>query len=80
MRDRSNADNYRLISILPLVSKIFQKIYKPSTLGSLDSSSFIRSNLFGFRRALSTKHAPHSTFPSSFIKILAWAMFVQDFS
>ena len=54
---RSNLDNYRPISILPVLSKIIEKIKHRQLISFLDRNSLLSPSQFGFRRGLSTELA-----------------------
>ena len=53
----SNLDNYRPISILPVLSKIIEKIVHRQLMSFLDKNSLLSEFQFGFRRGLSTELA-----------------------
>ena len=53
----SNLDNYRPISILPVLSKIIEKIVHRQLISFLDRNSLLSQFQFGFRRGLSTELA-----------------------
>ena len=53
----SNLDNYRPISILPVLSKIIEKIIHRQLMSFLDRNSLLSPSQFGFRRGLSTELA-----------------------
>lgn len=55
--DRSVIANYRPISILPTLSKIFEKCMVRRLNGYVDKFSIISVNQFGFRKKSSTIHA-----------------------
>ena len=59
--DRSNLNNYRPISILPIFSKIFERIVHKQLQSYLDHFKFLVSSQFGFRPHLSTSHAVSNT-------------------
>lgn len=46
---RSNLDNYRPISILPTISKIFEKIIHRQVMTFLDKNQLLSQFQFGFR-------------------------------
>ena len=54
-KDRTNKCNYRLVSILPLLSKVFEKIMFDQLY--IYVNNFLNGLLFGFRKVHSTKHA-----------------------
>ena len=55
--DKQNVSNYRPISILPLLSKIFEKIVFKQMLNYLDKFSLLSNNQYGFRPLRSTTQA-----------------------
>ena len=55
--DRSNLNNYRSISNLPILSKIFDRIVHKQLQSYLDHFNFLVSSQFGFRPRLLTSHA-----------------------
>lgn len=55
--DKLFKENYRPISLLPIFSKILEKIMKSRILNFLDENNFFNSNQFGFREGLSTEGA-----------------------
>jgi len=55
--DRTNASNYRPISILPTMSKILEKVIHSQFYDFLNSNNLISSEQFGFRPKLSTTSA-----------------------
>ena len=54
-------DNYRLISILPAISKAFENILYDQLHGYLSSSAILSKCQFGFRRHHSTSTALHDS-------------------
>ena len=54
-RDPSDKANYRPVSVLPLLSKVFQKIIYDQLYEYL--GNFLSELLCGFRKAHSTQHA-----------------------
>ena len=54
--DRSNLNNYRPIALLPVLSKVFEKVIN-NQLNSVIEDKFIDDNQFGFRNAHSTEDA-----------------------
>ena len=58
--DRSNISNYRPISLLPVLSKIFEKLIHGRLVSFLDKNKVIYRKQFGFRKQHSTIHALHS--------------------
>ena len=58
--DRNNVSNYRPISILPTISKIFEKLIHKRIVKFLDAHQVIYRKQFGFRKKHSTVHALHT--------------------
>jgi hypothetical protein len=54
--DRTNLNNYRPISLLPVLSKVFEKVVN-SQLNGVIELNFIDENQFGFRSGHSTEDA-----------------------
>ena len=52
--ERCNPNNYRPITILPVISKIFQSAIHNQLYAYLNENKLISSNQFGFRPKLST--------------------------
>lgn len=50
-------DNYRPISILPVISKIYEKILYEQLIEYLDTENILSDHQFGFRRQHSTASA-----------------------
>ena len=59
--DRNVTSNYRPISILPVFSKIFEKLIHYRFCDFFDAENVMYKNQFGFRKGRSTSHALHST-------------------
>jgi len=55
--DPTNVSNYRPISVLPLISKIFEKVAHKQLYNYLEQNEILSSSQFGFRRKKSTSHA-----------------------
>ena len=55
--ERTKGENYRPISLLPNISKIFERIMFTRLDSFLDSSEIIYKYQFGFRKHYSTNHA-----------------------
>ncbi|NRB81915.1 MAG: hypothetical protein HRU38_25205, partial [Saccharospirillaceae bacterium] len=55
--DRNDITNYRPISLLPVISKIFEKLIHSRLISFLDKHNVIYNKQFGFRRCHSTVHA-----------------------
>ena len=58
--DRNNVSNYRPISLLPVISKIFEKLIHKRLVNFLDAHQVIYRKQFGFRKKHSTIHALHT--------------------
>eukprot|EP00733_Pompholyxophrys_punicea_P000120 Pompholyxophrys_punicea_v1_NODE_18_length_5920_cov_44.741176.p2 type:complete len:454 gc:universal NODE_18_length_5920_cov_44.741176:4094-5455(+) len=54
---RTDASNYRPISILPLISKLFEKYVDEHLRLHLDANNLWNQNQFGFRKGMSTLYA-----------------------
>ena len=54
---RDNVDNYRLISALPVISKIFEKLTLLRIESFIETHSLLSPCQFGFRHGRSTTHA-----------------------
>ena len=54
---RAGFDNYRPISILPIVSKVIEKIVHKQLITFLEENKLLNSHQFGFRNKMSTEHA-----------------------
>ena len=55
--DKSDITNYRPISLLPVLSKIFEKLIHSRMAKFFDENNVIYNKQFGFRRKHSTVHA-----------------------
>jgi hypothetical protein len=55
--EKDNMNNYRPISLLPVMSKIFEKVINYQLTGILDSRGYIDENQYGFRKKHSTEDA-----------------------
>ena len=53
---RSSMDNYRPISILPVLSKVFEKVVQKQLYEYLEKNSLLSPNQFAFRKHRSTQH------------------------
>ena len=53
----SEVDNYRPISVLPVLNKVFEKILHNQLVDFLNSNNVLSSQQFGFRKKHSTSHA-----------------------
>ena len=58
----SEADNYRPISVLPVLNKVFEKIIHNQLVDFLDLHNIISKQQFGFRKKHSTSHAISSLY------------------
>lgn len=54
---KSCVDNYRPISILPAISKIFERILNSRLLKYLEHNNILSTNQYGFRPGISTEVA-----------------------
>jgi retron-type reverse transcriptase len=50
-------DNYRPISILPVLSKVFERVVHRQLYAYLEENNLLSKNQFGFRTKSSTQHA-----------------------
>ncbi|KAI3388285.1 hypothetical protein SNEBB_000504, partial [Seison nebaliae] len=55
--DKTDPNNYRPISCLPLFSKIFERIMNKKLINYFDSCKLLSNNQFGFRQNMSTVDA-----------------------
>ena len=55
--DKNDVNNYRPISVLPIISKIFEKVAYRQLYEYLELNSFLDANQYGFRAKKSTTHA-----------------------
>eukprot|EP00794_Sanderia_malayensis_P005002 gene5002-5659_t len=53
----TNFDNYRPISVLPIVSKVIEKIVQKQLINFLDQTKLLSTRQFGFRAKMSTELA-----------------------
>lgn len=60
--DKRDLNNYRPISLLPIFSKVFEKIVKFRLINYLDKIQFLSNNQYGFRKKRSTEDALLSHF------------------
>ena len=58
--DKDNVSNYRPISILPVFSKVLERIMYNRVYNHLDSKGLLYEKQFGFQRNNSTEHATDS--------------------
>ena len=54
--NRSSMDNYRPISVLPVLSKVFERVVYNQLYKYLEKNSLLSENQFAFRRNRSTQH------------------------
>ena len=54
---RTHLDNYRPISILPVLSKVFERVVQQQVYDYLEQNKLLLQSLFGFRKGSSTQHA-----------------------
>ena len=64
--DKAQMDNYRPISVLPAISKIFERIVHNQLYTYLENNNLLSDSQFGFRRKSSTENAV--TYFSDFIR------------
>lgn len=55
--DKNNVQNYRPISILPIFSKIIEKVVHHQLYGYMQRNNLLTNNQYGFRKKLSTSDA-----------------------
>ena len=55
--ERTKMDNYRPISVLPVLSKVLEKVVHKQIYEYLETNKLLSPNQFGFRRSRSTQHA-----------------------
>jgi len=55
--EKDNMNNYRPIALLPVMSKIFEKIINERLTSKLDEKGYIDENQYGFRKKHSTEDA-----------------------
>ena len=55
--DDTNVSNYRPISLLPSISKIFEKVLLKQLTTYLDNNNLIHNHQYGFRKRHSTEYA-----------------------
>lgn len=63
--DRNHCENYRPISVLPVISKIFEVLIKTRLLNYIDKHTLINKHQHGFRKARSTVTAMTSILEST---------------
>ena len=52
-----NVNNYRPISILPMISKIYEKLIHATLMSFFTNKKTIHKNRFGFQKGKSTEHS-----------------------
>ena len=52
--DKTDAENYRPISVLPLLNKVFEKIIHSRLVAFIDKHNILTNSQFGFRKGHST--------------------------
>ena len=55
--EKDKPSNYRPISVLPIVSKIFEKLVNARLITFLENNNVLFEHQYGFRRGYSTKHS-----------------------
>jgi len=55
--DKDRKENYRPISLLPIISKIFEKALKKRMISFLTKNKFLSPKQFGFKKGVSTEDA-----------------------
>lgn len=55
--DKEDMNNYRPISLLPVISRIFEKLIYRRLMDYFEKRCFFHSSQFGFRKNMSTEHA-----------------------
>ena len=55
--DKLNIANYRLIFILPVISKVYEKVFHSRLYDYFSTNNILSSSQFGFRSGASTEHA-----------------------
>ena len=55
--ERSSMDNYRPISVLPVLSKVFERVVYKQVYSYLEEDELLSQKQFGFRNKSSTQHA-----------------------
>ena len=68
-KDPTNVSNYRPIALLPVMSKIFEKVFLSRVVGFLDKHNILNKSQFGFRENSSTSSAVYS-FTNLMLKLL----------
>ena len=58
--DKNDITNYRPISLLPVLSKIFEKLIHSRLISFFDENNVLYNKQFGFRKQHSTVHALHT--------------------
>ena len=55
-KDNLNIANYRPLSILPVISKVYEKVFCNRLSDYLSTNNILSSSKFGFRSGASTEH------------------------
>ena len=55
--NEADADNYRSISVLPVLNNVFEKILHNQLVDFIDLNKVLSKQQFGFRKKHSTSHA-----------------------
>ena len=56
-KDKLDVTNYRPISILPVISKVYEKVFYNRLYNYFSVNNLLSSSQFGFRSGASTEHA-----------------------
>ena len=56
-KDKLNIVNYRPISILPIICKVYEKVFYSRLYDYFSTNNILSSSQFGFRSGASTEHA-----------------------
>ena len=56
-KDKLNITNYRPISILPVINKVYEKVFYSRLYAYFSTNNLLSSSQFGFRSGVSTEHA-----------------------
>ena len=56
-KDKLDITNYRPISILPIISKVYEKVFYNRLYNYFSVNNLLSSSQFGFRSGASTEHA-----------------------
>ena len=55
--DRSSMENYRPVSVLPILSKVIERVVHQQLYDYLEKNKLLSRRQFGFRKGSSTQHA-----------------------